>query len=103
LLAAAILIEDYRTYRGPKAKQEPIAAEESKLILRALADADWKEPLAFTSLRPNATQLFQRLNVTANDGFNAPKGGNQQEAIQMWLKRNADTYRIQRYVAGNSK
>src|SRR5439155_17851245 len=42
LLAAAILIDKHRTYRGPNSKQEPIDAEESKQILQALADADWK-------------------------------------------------------------
>src|SRR5262245_25589197 len=69
LLAAAILIEKYRAFRGPNAKQEAIDAEESKQILRALVDADWEAQLNFGSLRPNPTQLFQMLGVTAKDGF----------------------------------
>jgi hypothetical protein len=102
LLAAAIFIEKYRTFR-PNAKQEPIDAEASKQIMQTLADADWQAQVNFASLRPNPTQLFQRLGVTAKDGFVPPKGGNYQDAIRMWLVRNADTYRIQRYVGAETK
>ena len=102
LSAAAVLIEKYRTFR-PNAKQEPIDAEESKQILQALAGADWHVQVNFMSLRTNPTQLFQRLGVTAKDGFVPPKGGNYQEAIRIWLVRNADTYRIQRFVAAQTK
>jgi hypothetical protein len=102
LSAAAVLIEKYRTFR-PNAKQDPIDAEESKQILQALAGADWQTQVNFASLRPSPTQLFQRLGVTAKDGFVPPKGGNYQDAIRMWLVRNADTYRIQRFVAAETK
>ena len=102
LSAAAVLIEKYRTFR-PNAKQEPIDAEESKQILQALAGADWQTQVNFMSLRTNPTQLFQRLGVTAKDGFVPPKGGNYQDAIRMWLVRNADTYRIQRFTAAQTK
>ena len=102
LSAAAVLIEKYRTFR-PNAKQEPIDAEESKQILQALAGADWQTQVNYMSLRTNPTQLFQRLGVTAKDGFVPPKGGNYQEAIRIWLVRNADTYRIQRFVAAQTK
>ena len=102
LSAAAVLIEKYRTFR-PNAKQEPIDAEESKQILQALAGADWHVQVNFMSLRTNPTQLFQRLGVMAKDGFVPPKGGNYQDAIRMWLVRNADTYRIQRFVAAQTK
>jgi hypothetical protein len=103
LLAAAILIEKYRTFRGPNAKQEPIDADQSRQILQALAGADWQTQVNFMSLRTNPTQLFQRLGVTAKDGFVPPKGGNYQAAIRMWLVRNADTYLIQRFVAAETK
>ena len=102
LSAAAVLIEKYRTFR-PNAKQEPIDAEESKQILQALAGADWQTQVNYMSLRTNPTQLFQRLGVTAKDGFVPPKGGNYQDAIRMWLVRNADTYRIQRFTASPTK
>jgi hypothetical protein len=103
LLAAAILIEKYRAFRGPNVKQEAIDAEESKQILQALVGADWQTQLNFGSLRPNPTQLFQMLGVTVKDGFVPPKGGNYQDAIRMWLARNADTYRIQRFAAAQTK
>jgi hypothetical protein len=102
LLAAAILIEKYRSFR-PNAKQEPIDAQESKLILQALADADWQTPWNFTSLRSNPGQLFQRLGVTAKDGFTVPQGANYQAAAQTWVRENAQKYRIQRFVASEAK
>ncbi|HZZ82220.1 MAG TPA: hypothetical protein VFE62_27225 [Gemmataceae bacterium] len=99
LLAASILIDRYRNVGGPKVKLQPIDAEESKLILQALAEADWQMPYNFASLRPIPTQLFQRLGVNAQDGFNVPKGGNFQKAAQEWVRANAGKYRIQRFVA----
>jgi hypothetical protein len=98
LLAASILVEKYRAYRGPKALQEAIDAEESKLILQAMADADWQAQGNFASLRPNPTQLFQRLGVSKNDGFVVQAGANYQEAIRAWLRDNAGKYRIQRFT-----
>jgi hypothetical protein len=105
LLAAAILIEKYRNYRGPPVvpKQEPIDAEESKLILQVLADADWKTDWNFNSLRPIPGQLFQRLGITAKDGFTPPAGGNFQAAAQAWVRENAQKYHIQCFVAGDTK
>lgn len=103
LLAAAILIDKHRTFRGPKSTQEPIDAEESKLILQALADADWQAGANFSSLRPSPGQLFQRLGVTAKDGFTPAKGATYQTAAQNWLRENAQKYRIQRYVASDAK
>src|SRR5262249_17926678 len=41
VLAASMLVSKYRNPEGSTGKQEPIDAEESKLILLALADADW--------------------------------------------------------------
>ena len=103
LLAAAILIDRYRTFRGPKAKLEPIDEKESKLILKTLADADWQAAFNFTSLQPHAGQLFQRLGVTAKDGFTVVAGANYQAAAQQWVRDNAEKYRIQRYVASDGK
>ncbi len=104
LLAAAILIETYRTFRGPgQAKQEPIDAAESKQILLALADADWKAPVNLGSMRPNPALLFNRLGIAANDGWRPQPGANIQAAMQTWLRDHADTYRIQRFVANTAK
>jgi hypothetical protein len=103
LMAAAILIDKHRTFRGPNAKQEPIDAGESKLILQALADADWQGQFNFASLRPNPMQVFQRLGVTAKDGFMPAPGTNYQTTAQNWLRENAQKYRIQRFVAAEGK
>lgn len=105
LLAAAILIEQYRAFRGPGQKQEPIDAEESKQIMHALADADWKAPVSFGGMRPNPTMLFNRLGITPKDGWQPrPQPGvNFQEAMQTWVRDHADTYRIQRFVASQTK
>ena len=86
LLAAAILVEKYRAYRGPDAKQEPIDADESKQIMQIIADADWTGQRDFRSLRPTPAQLFQRLGVTKSDGFAPPPGANYQAAAQAWLR-----------------
>jgi hypothetical protein len=102
LLAAAILIDRYRTFRGSP-KQEPIDADESKQILRALLDADWKAPIEVSAMRPSANLLFNQLGVTAKDGFAPVAGGNYQAAIQSWLRDNAEKYRIQRFVSGEAK
>lgn len=103
LLAAAILIDQHRTFRGPNSKQQPIDAEESKKILQVLVDADWTAPINFASLQPAPSQLFQQLGVTKADGFAPPPGGNYQAAIQAWLRDNVQKYRIQRFVAADSK
>jgi hypothetical protein len=97
-LTAAMLIMKYRTPSpwSESAASEPIDAEESKLILRALRDADWKGYMQ--ELRANPYTLFVSLGLGAGDGW-APKG-NVQEAAREWLGKNADTYRIRRIVPG---
>ena len=88
LLAASILINQYRTYRGPGSRQEPIDAAESKQIMQALADGDWKSNTNMLSFRPNPVHIFRRLGVSAQDGFAPPPpGGNFQAAAQAWAAR----------------
>jgi hypothetical protein len=104
LLAASVLIDKYRGFRGPgKSKQEPIGAEESKLILLALADADWKIGAGFGSFRPNPVGLFNRLGIGAADGWMPPAGGNPQALMPTWLRDHAETFRVQRFVAAEAK
>lgn len=98
LHAAAILIQDHRTYRG-NAKQEPIDAEESKQLMQIMADGDWKTAWNFGSLRPIPGHLFQQLHVSKADGFAPPTGGDYQAAVQAWVRDHIQTYRIQRFVA----
>jgi hypothetical protein len=104
LMAAAILIEKYRTFRGPGApKQEPIDAAESKLIVLAIANADWKAPVNFGGFRPNPAQLFGRLGIGPNDGFKVAPGTDYQVQAQNWLRDNAEKYRVQRFTSGDAK
>jgi hypothetical protein len=103
LLTAGLLISRFRTPRvGAPAKTEPIDATQSKLILQTLADADWKAAprpgIGLYLMTPQA--LFFRLGLQAKDGWVQPKDGKAiPEAAQKWLKDNADTYRIERFVA----
>jgi hypothetical protein len=103
LLTAGLLISRYRTQRpGPAPKTEPIDAAQSKLILQVLADADWKaapRPGLMNQLTsPQA--LFFRLGLQARDGWTPPRDFKElPEAAKKWLKDNADTYRIERFVA----
>jgi hypothetical protein len=99
---AGLLILRYRVVFGAD-KTEPIDAAESKLILQALAEADWKPegPRVPTQEQTQMTPstLFQLLGAGAKDGWRPP--ANFQEftaAAQKWLKEHAGDYRIQRFV-----
>lgn len=100
LNAAALLIEQYRTPTAIRQKTEPVPAKVSALILSALAKADWKAPQ--TPDRVSPQQLFYRLGITKNDGFEIPaRIQNPQEvpnAIQNWLRENQSSYLIRRFV-----
>ncbi len=99
-MAAALQIGKYRKQMGlTNQKEVPIDAEESKLILNALASAKWTPP---TFRQPNPQQLFFQLGVGPADGWKAPMKANADEmrqAIQDWIKANAGTYRIKKFVA----
>jgi hypothetical protein len=100
LLTAALLVTRYRTSEPGAAKQVPIDAAESKLILEALAAAD---PTAEIPQLPGATplSLVLQLGLDARDGWEQPKDFNAlAAAAQKWLRDNAGTYRIRRGVAG---
>lgn len=101
-LTAGLLITRYRTPpAGPGPfQQEPIDAEQSRLLLETLADADWKTQEPRTEL-PLA-HLFGRLNPTLQDGWKPGPFQNYAvefpAAAQKWLKEHAGSYRIQRYL-----
>lgn len=103
-LVAAMLIARYVTRSSPTVKSEPIDAEQSKLILQALASADWTPVADFTQLSPR--MVLNRLPLTAKDGWMPPAP---KDAVayanyaRQWLRDHADTYRIQRFVADMSK
>jgi len=98
---AALLISQYRRGFPGKVKTEAVSAEESKLILLALADAPgWDTPVRFGQEHPQG--LFFQLGVTAKDGWQPPRQITTPQdfpnAIRTWLRENANTYRIQRNV-----
>jgi hypothetical protein len=104
LLTASLLVARYRTAQGGALKTQPIDAAESKLILTALAEADWNQPFRFGQMHPQ--QAFGQLGLTKEDGWNPPQVirtpqdfGN---AAREWLRTHADTYRIKRFVAGGA-
>jgi hypothetical protein len=101
-LTAALLVARYRNLRGGNARLEPIAAEESKLILAALAEADWNRPQGrFDQLHP--MQVFNQLGLTQKEGWQPQNVRTPQDyanAVRAWLRQNANTYRIQRVVPG---
>jgi hypothetical protein len=100
LLTAAMLIFRSRTaryvYTG-KPTTAPIDANQSRRILAALAEADWKEEEVPLELSPFS--LFMRLDLTPEDGWNPPASvPGQIAAAKKWLRENGSTYRIQKYA-----
>jgi hypothetical protein len=97
--AAALLVQKYRTFRGGAVKSEPIDAGESRLILKAILEGDWKQSGQISPLR-----LFYQLGLTAKDGWTPPRNIKTQEdvhkAAQAWLREHGETFRIQRVTGG---
>jgi hypothetical protein len=115
LLTASLLLTKYRTARGGPVKTEPIDAKESKLILKAILDADWTpKPIRFGDPTPNPQQLFYQLGATVKDGWQPPQPKRVitpgqpprfifdpqavPNAMRTWLREHLDTFRIQRFV-----
>jgi hypothetical protein len=107
--AAGLLIVRYRwtefwtefvpRYPG-RLKSEPIDAEESKLILSALALADWSKDVRPGFKHPRTA--FVLLKLTDKDNWHPPQARLDSEewarAAQQWLAKHGGTYRIQRAV-----
>jgi hypothetical protein len=92
VLTASLLVYQYRDPVG--SKEEEIDADQSKLIMKALAEADWKD------VQP----VFFKLSVNEKDGWKGPQAvrGRVQTleaATREWIKANVNKYRIKRYVA----
>ena len=103
---AALLVYRYRTAHFGD-KQQPIAADESKRILEALAGADWN---AVPVRRPGPYRqqvtplsVFYMLGLQPRDGWMPAPGQPIGEAAQAWLKANAGSYRIQRNATARAE
>jgi hypothetical protein len=102
-LAAALLLNEYRTFRpgvhAQNRETKPIDPAQSKLILQALVDVDWNKAVLDRTVSANG--VFAQLAPTIKDGWN-PKnlvGANGFEvAAKKWLTDNSDSFRINAFV-----
>jgi hypothetical protein len=104
MLAASLLVTHYRQPKLLGGKQEEIDADESKQILQAMAEADWTKADAEMGINP--VNMFVQLGVTAKDGWKVPQNINQAgliDAMKKWVKDNAGTYRIKKFVPEKSE
>lgn len=115
LAAASMLVQEYRGRYSRKT--QPIDPEESKLILKALRDADWDQTAYQYIYQANPQNLLSRLGINRNVGFNPPRyTGRTREEYQAyrqvyaqyaknWIEKNLDNFRIERFVpqAGNPR
>jgi hypothetical protein len=103
--AAAVLVRKYRAYPEGSGEYEnaKIGADESRLILKALAEADWKPaPNTGTS---EAYAAFSQLGLTAQDGWKYPmvKPGEDfmqktQETFAKWVEGPGKDYRVSKWA-----
>ena len=108
LFGVQVLVRRYREVppgvNPEKLKMEPIDAEESKLILSAIAAADWNASGRGATISP--MQFWAQLGVTEKDGWKQPMPFDLKttgEAVRAWVRMHGDSYRIQRYVVTASK
>jgi hypothetical protein len=112
-LAASVLVLRYRaepTIGSGNLVNEPLSAQESKLILAALAEMQWGE-LPFDQNGVLSLQnAFSQLQVTEKDGWKLPEMKDDDdcnlamgEAVAKWMKGHSAKYQIQRISAGPAK
>ena len=99
-LTAALLLTRYQTNRPGtvgQPKTEAVAADESKQILLAIADADWtKAAPEYFAMTPQ--NMFNRLQNKT--GWTQPRDFKQfPDEAKKWLRANAETYRVQKFVS----
>jgi hypothetical protein len=102
-LAVAMLIRKFRppVVKGQQQKEEPIDAGVSKLLLKALAEADWKydwDRLSAQVYPAHPYHVFQQLGVTKADGYEPPTSDERDTlaATQQWLRDNQEKYTVKR-------
>lgn len=103
--AAIALIIKNRTIPQTEGKElglEKLPAEESKLILKGLAEASWSK---FDASLPPPANAFYMLGLTTEDGWNAPKAlpgadfnETMREAFGKWVEGAGKDYRINKFV-----
>lgn len=113
--ASTVLASKYRAYPdvGGEVDQVPIPADESKLILKGLAEADWTKA---DRAAPNGMQAFFSLGLTDKDGWTPPKPPRPQpgqpavnfnqltkDAFVQWLDGPGKDYVIKKIVSKKKK
>jgi hypothetical protein len=106
LFTAAMLLTRYNVAKPGWTKQVPIEAEQSKLILNAIAEADWTPPKPKPGVpfyaQVNAQQVFNLLRIQPKDGWTPPADPAKfADAAKAWLKQNADKFRVMRTAPEN--
>ncbi len=107
-LAAAAILARYRAVPdGVEAEIVKVPADESRLILKGLAEGDWTR---FDENLPNATQAFYSLALTPKDGWVQPVIVNtpgappvdfnavMKDAFMGWMDGAGKNYQINRMV-----
>ncbi len=112
---ATLLVTKYRAYpqTGGEIDQVAVGADESKLILKALAEGDWsqKNIRPGGDFTPNAINAFYQLGLTDKDGWKAPMfprpvagqppvdfNAIQKETFVKWLAGAGKDYQIKKIV-----
>ena len=109
--AAAVLVSKYRAYPEggvSEPAEVPLPAEESRLILKGLADGDWKQGNRFQGTNPFTA--FNQLGLRPQDGWVQPQvrpmpgqpvdfAQVTKEAFVKWLDGPGKDYRVKLAVA----
>jgi len=103
--AATVMLLKYRTAppAGGELELVKVPAEESKLILKGLAEADWGKAVPNT---PAPTSGFYSLGLTTENGWVAPKPGKPgadyndelRKAFTQWLDGAGKDYQINKFA-----
>ena len=104
--AASVLVTKYRAApEGSEVATVKVSADESRLVLKALAEGNWKAE-ASRADAPNAYQAFSQLGLTDADGWKYPvvKPGEDfvektRAAFVAWVAGAGKDYQINKLVA----
>ena len=114
LLAASAIVGKYRSNTTGQLVEKAIPAEESKLILKTLFEADWTAAdmpapgfdyqtspsylASMIGLNPGVNGIPQ-IQIKPGESYNAKM----KEAIQAWYAKNGEKFEIKKFVAKDKK
>ena len=102
-IGLTMLIEHYRSrgVKDPRWEEKPVDPKVSKLLLKALAEADWSwKPGQLDYYPPHPSYLFQQLGVTKKDDYDPPTddGRKTDAATKRWLVDHQETYSVKQFT-----